>query len=118
MVKITYAPIKELVVHEAVSVDRDDLLRERITPAGNLPLCWCEGVLFSFTSMPMTRDIAKDYLDGKIHWVEVHYTEMKAYKPVVELEDRQYNATMKIRVIDTSRSNLHLEFIKWLKTKR
>jgi hypothetical protein len=118
MVKITFAPIKELVVHEAVSVDHDDLLRERVTPSGNLPLCWCDGILFSFTSMPLTEDITKDYLDGKIHWVEVHYTEMKVYKPVLELDDKQYNMTMKVRVIDTSRSDLHKEFIKWLKTKK
>ena len=118
MVKISYAPINELVVHEAVKIDHEDLLRERVTPAGTMPLYWCDGTLFSFTSMPMTDDLVKDYLRGTIHWMEVHYTEMKKYQPILELNDEEYKATMKIRVIDTSRSGLHAEFIKWLKNKR
>lgn len=118
MVKITFAPIKELVVHEVVSVEHDDLLRSRITPAGNMPLYWCDGILFSFNSMPMTRDIVKDYLEGTIHWMEVHYSHMKNYEPVVELNDEQYKATMRIRVLDTSKSTLHTELIKWLKSRR
>ncbi len=118
MTNVTFAPIKELVVHEAVRVDRDDLLRERITPAGNMPLCWCNGLMFSFSSMPLTKEIVKQYLEGKIHWMEVHYCDMKDYEPIVQLNDEQYNATMKIRVIDTSKSALHAEFVKWLKTKK
>jgi hypothetical protein len=118
MVKITYAPIKELVVHEVVSVGYDDLLRSRITPAGNLPLYWCDGILFSFNSMPMTEELVKDYLQGIIHWMEVHYYTMKTYEPVISLNDEQYKATMHIRVIETGKSALHTEFIKWLKNKK
>lgn len=118
MVKISYSPIKELVVHEAVKVDYDDLLRERITPQGNMPLYWCDGILFSFTSMPMSDDLIKDYLNGTIHWMEVHYTEMKKYEQMVSLDDEQYKATMRMRVIDTSKSSLHGDFMKWLKNKK
>lgn len=118
MIKITYSPINELVVHEVVKIDFEDLMRERITPAGNMPLYWCSGTLFSFTSVPMSKDVMKDYLQGKIHWMEVHYTEMKSYQPVLELNDEQYKQTLKIRVIDTSKSNLHGEFIKWLQGRK
>lgn len=118
MVKISYSPINELVVHEAVKVAFDDLLRGRITPAGNMPLYWCDGIVFSFNSMPMTDDLVRDYLKGIIHWMEIHYSEMKKYQPVLELNDDEYKATMKIRVIDTSSSSLHSELVKWLKGKR
>jgi hypothetical protein len=119
MVKITYSPIKELVVHEAVQLDLEDLMRERITPSGNMPLYWCGGILFSFSSLPMTNAMSKEYLDGRIHWAEAHYTAMKSYIPIVELKDEHYGATQKIRVIDTSKfSALHGEFIRWLKEKR
>ena len=118
MVKISFSPINELVIHEVVSIDYENLLRERITPSGNMPLYWCDGIVFTFNSPPLTRDIMKDYLNGKIHWMEVHYAEMKKYEPVVELNDELYKAVLKIRVIDTSRSALHSEFIKWLKSKR
>ncbi len=116
--KITPSPLKEIVVHEHIVVPMDDLLRSRITPQGNMPLYWCGGVLFTFSSMPWTRDIVKDYLDGKIHWVEVQYARMDKYKPVVELKDENYGSQQqKIRIIDTSASSLHTELSKWLKTQ-
>lgn len=119
MVKITFAPLQEIVVHEVVEITRDDLLRERITPAGNMPLYWCDSMLFSFSSLPMTRDVVREYLDGRIHWAELHYSRMDKYVPVLELNDEHYSSSsLKIRVIDTSNSNLHRELIKWLKTQK
>lgn len=117
MVRITYAPIEELVVHEAVEVQKDDLLRERITPAGNMPLYWCNGILFSFSSIPMTEEIVRDYLRGKVHWLEIHFAKEAKYTPILTLNDEEYKATMNVRVIDTSRSGLHTELTKWLKAR-
>ncbi|MDE1865257.1 MAG: hypothetical protein KGH94_01295 [Candidatus Micrarchaeota archaeon] len=119
MVKVNYSPIKELVVHEAVQLDMEDLMRERITPQGTMPLYWCNGIVFSFSSIPMTNQMSKEYLEGKIHWAEAHYSIMKSYTPIVELRDEQYGAPQRIRVIDTSKfSVLHAEFVKWLKEKK
>lgn len=115
MVKITFSPAAELVIHEAVEMTKDDLLLERITPAGNMPLYWCNGILFSFSSVPMTDDIIKEYLKGRIHWLEVHFTKMEKYVPVINFESEEYKSTMNVKVIDTSASELHREFIKWLK---
>ncbi len=117
MAKITYAPVEELVVHEILTVSKDDLLRERITPAGTVPLCWCNGIHFSFSSIPLTDDVTKEYLKGKIHWLEVHYTKMEQYSPILILNEEEYKGAMNIRVIDTSISKLHQDFTKWLKTQ-
>lgn len=116
--KISVSPIQELVVHEIVELEYNDLLRERITPAGNMPVYWCEGVLFSFSSLPMTEEVVKDYMNGKIHWMEVHYTKMNNYVPLLELVDNDLKSTFKVRNIDTSNSQIHKSFIKWLKTKK
>lgn len=118
MIKVTYSPLKEVVVHECIAVGQEDLLRERIMPAGTMPLYWCNGILFTFSSMPWTRDIIRDYLDGRIHWAEVHYSRMDRYNPVLELNDENYKAQLKVRVIDTSKSLLHSNFIKWLKNRQ
>jgi hypothetical protein len=118
MVKITFAPADELIVHEILRVDKADLLRERITPSGTMPLCWCNGLLFSFSSIPMTDDVTKEYLKGKIHWLEVHYTAMDRYEPILVLNEEEYKGAMNIRVIDTTISKLHQEFTKWLKTQK
>ncbi len=116
MVKITYAPLSELIVHETVEVEKEDLLRERVTPAGTMPLYWCNGILFSFSSLPMTDDIIKDYLKGKIHWLEVHFARENTYEAVLALSEEEYKTSMNVRVIDTSKSDLHKELTKWLKS--
>jgi len=115
-ISITYAPIHEIIVHEIVKVELEDLKRERVTPSGTLPLYWCSGIIFSFSSLPMSRKVLDDYLDGRIHWMEVHFSQMKEYSSSIELKDEQhYSGKIEIRVIDTSKSNVHQEFIKWLK---
>ncbi len=117
MAKITYSPIEELVIHEVLEVSRDDLLRSRVTPQGTMPLYWCNGLLFSFSSLPMSEDVTKDYLKGRIHWVEVQYAKMDNYVPVLSLNEEEYKATMNVRIIDTSFSKLHQEFAVWLKDR-
>ncbi|MDE1860268.1 MAG: hypothetical protein KGH72_00960 [Candidatus Micrarchaeota archaeon] len=115
MVRISYSPTEELVVHEILHVQMDDLLRERVTPAAVMPLYWCQGILFSFNSLPLSDEVTKDYLKGKIHWLEVHYTSLPEYTPILPLHDDEYKSTLNVRVIDTSFSALHQDFIKWLK---
>lgn len=118
MVKIAFSPLQEIVIHEVVAINSEDLLRERITPAGNMPLYWCDGILFSFSSLPMTEQVVREYLDGRVHWMELHYAAAKNYTPVLELNDEHFSGTQKVRVIDTSNSNLHKELIKWLKGQK
>ena len=117
-VKVVYQPVNTLVVHDVVKVELDDLLRERITPAGTMPLYWCGGVLFSFASPPMVDQMVKEYMDGRVHWLEVHYTVMKDYCEVLDLDDKHYSGTMKVRVINTGNSSLHNEFVRWLRSSK
>jgi hypothetical protein len=119
MAKIVYDPLNTLVIHDVVKVSLDDLMRERVIPSGTMPLYWCNGFLFSFASPPMVDEIVKDYMEGKVHWMEVHYCELTPYQQILDLKDEHYgSAPIKIRVIDTSRSPLHGEFIKWLKSSK
>ena len=114
-INITYSPIHEIIVHEVINMSLDDLLRERVTPSGTIPIYWCNGILFTFSSLPMVRKVLDDYLEGRIHWGEVHFTPMKQYSPNLELKDEHYSGKVEIRVIDTSNSPIHQEFSKWLK---
>ncbi len=115
MVRISFSPAEELVVHEVVEMGKEVLLLERITPAGNMPLYWCGGIVFSFSSIPMTDEVVKEYLKGRIHWAEVHFARLEKYVPVITFESDEYKSTMSVRVIDTSSSLLHREFVSWLK---
>ncbi len=116
MVKVSYSPIKELIVHEVIEVEKEDLLRERVTPQGTMPLYWCNGILFSFSSLPMSDEIVKDYMQGKIHWLEIHFAKDPKYTPVMALSEEEYKTAMNVRIIDTTKSSLHREVAKWLKT--
>lgn len=115
VVKINFSPITELVVHDIIKTDIDEILRRSMTPNGSMPLFWCDGILLSFTSLPPTKDVIRDYLQGKIHWAEVRFTELRNYQPMVELHEEQY---MKARVIDTSDNDVHQSFVKWVKTRK
>lgn len=115
MVRIKYTPAEEIVVHDLINVDKDDLIRSRVTPGGNMPLYWCEGLLYGIASPPLNDEVVSDLLKGKIHWLEVQYTKMPAYVPMLSLNEEEYKATMNFRVINTDASSLHREFIRWLK---
>lgn len=116
MVRITFEPTNEIVIHDIVAVEIEDLLRERVTPAGTMPLYWCNGVLFSFSSLPLTEEVVKDYMRGKLHWLEVHYAKMPQYKPVLQLNEDEYKTALNVRIIDTSKSPVHSELTKWIKS--
>ncbi len=115
-VKVSFSPMTELVVHEVVEVGKDDLMRERVTPGGTMPLYWCNGVLFSFSSLPLSEEVIRDYMRGRVHWMEVHYAKMKEYQPVLSLSEDEYKTQMNIRIIDTSKSDLHKKVSKWLQS--
>jgi hypothetical protein len=116
MVEITYSPLKSLVVHDILEIDKESIMRSRVTPAGTMPLYWCDGFLYSFSSLPMSDEVVKDYLNGRIHWAEVQFARLDKFEPVLMLNEEEYKAEMKIRVMDTSISQLHKEFVKWLKS--
>ena len=120
MVKVSYSPIKELVVHDIFRMDYDDLIRGNITPMGVMPLYWCDTILYRFNSLPMSRELSKQYLEGTIHWSEVHYTDnIKEYSQIMEVKDENYpGGSLKVRVINMSKSALHRDFIKWLKVSK
>ncbi|MGC8571771.1 MAG: hypothetical protein ACP5RI_01370 [Candidatus Micrarchaeia archaeon] len=114
MVTINFSPINEIVIHEYLYIEKEDLIRSRITPAGNYPLYWCNGVLFAFSSLPWTDEIISDYLKGRVHWSELQFTKMEKYQQVLELNDEEYKGSFKVRVIDTSKSALHQSIVKWI----
>jgi hypothetical protein len=116
MVKIVYAPSDELIVHDVIRLDKDDMLRRNITPNGNMPLYWCDGILYSFASPPITEQVVSELLKGRIHWLEVQFHVMEGYVPMLSLNEDEYKSVMNFRVINTSNLQLHKEFIRWLKT--
>lgn len=116
MTKITYSPATELIIHEVLEVSREDLLRTRITPQGNMPLLWCDGVLFTWNPFPTNDKVVDDLISGKIHWASVNYTHMERYSPVLKLNEEEYKGEMNIRVLDVGAIPTYKDVVKWLKS--
>ncbi len=84
MVKITFKPWEELVVHETIKYELKELIELKTrylkTGQGSEALLWAEGVVFTRTIMPPTDDVVRDQLKGIIHYSSVEYAMMPKYK--------------------------------------
>jgi hypothetical protein len=115
LVKVTFKPWEEVIIHEAIKYSLPDLIRLAgfgVQPGGlAAPLHWAEGVVFHFIPMPPTDDVVKESLQGKVHWLSVAWALMPEYKDVVPIGD--INA--KIPIINVSATASLCEVIRALK---
>ena len=90
MVKVTFKPWQEIVIHEAIEYKIKDLIKSRITGlkegSVTLPLLWAEGVLFNRSVMPPTDDVIRDQLQGIIHFSAIEWALMPKFKSVMRSE--------------------------------
>jgi len=115
LVKVTFTPSEELIIHESIHHSLPDLTKlcsVGVQPGGLAePLSWAEGVVFRFSRMTPTDEIFKELLQGKVHWNVVEWALMPQYKQVIPIEE--INA--KIPVINVSTTTILCEVAKALK---
>ena len=115
MVKVTYKPWEEVVIHETIQYDLDTLIAHRSlgVPPGGLGgrLLWAEGVAFSHVPMPPTTDIIKENLQGRVHWNSVQWTLMPEFKLFIEISQTK----VKVPFVDVSANEILSSVAKWLK---
>ena len=115
MVKITYAPWKEVVIHEVMEYTFDELIHTQAigVPTGGIgmPLLWAEGVLFNRAIMPMSPEMIKEGLEGRVHFAGVLWAKMPQFRNFVEIKETK----VRIPVVDVTANELFSELVKWLK---
>jgi hypothetical protein len=115
LVKVTFKPWEEVIIHESIHYSLEDLLKIHSigVPPGGLAdvLRWAEGVVFRFIAMPPTDEIVREQLQGKIHWSAVEWALMPEYKNVILIQD--INA--KIPIINVSATAILREIAKALR---
>lgn len=88
MVKVSFKPWEEVIIHEEIEYKLKNLTRNRALGlrAGSvaMPLVWTEGVVFSRTVMPPTEDIVRDQLKGIIHYSGVEWAIMPKYRSALK----------------------------------
>jgi hypothetical protein len=115
MVKVTFKPWDEIVIHEEIQLSYEDLVKRMslgVQPGGLAPpLRWAAGVLFVNEGMPATDEIVREQLQGKIHWSVVTWALMPEYKNVIPIQD----ISAKIPVINVSDNKILVEVAGALK---
>ena len=115
MVKVTFQPSEELIIHESINHTLPDLIKlcsVGVQPGGLAgPLSWAEGVVFRFSRMAATDEIFRELLQGKVHWNVLEWALMPQYKQVIPIEE--INA--KIPVINVSTTTILCDVAKALK---
>ena len=115
MVKITYAPWKEIVIHEIMEHTLDELIHTQAigVPTGGIgrPLLWAEGVLLNRAPMPMSPEMIKEGLEGRVHFAGVMWAQMPQFRKFVEIKQTK----VRIPVVDVSANEILSEVAKWVK---
>lgn len=115
MVKVTFQPSEELIIHESINHSLSDLTKlcsVGVQPGGLAePLSWAEGVVFRFSRMAATDEIFKELLLGIIHWNVLEWALMPQYKQVIPIEE----VNAKIPVINVSTTTILCDVAKALK---
>jgi len=114
-VSITYQPIEEITILQRNSFNSpEELARFASIISGGKPsgLCWVDGVLFLYFSLPLSTEIAAKALVEKrrVYWTMVGYAFMEKYQPVIETKEK-----IIVPVVDLSSDSILKKVAKWLK---
>lgn len=115
MIKVTFKPYEELIVHEHQRFPLDEMVRLRCTgmAVGSIApnFQWADGLVMWRETFPQNEMITKENLDGRVHWLWVGHSEMPGYKPSVVYKE----TSVTIPVIDLSSNPVYSAAAKWLK---
>lgn len=115
MVKVSFEPWEEIVIHEVIEHKIRDLVRLRILGLreGSLaqPLLWAEGVVFARNVMPPTEDVVKEKLRGVIHFSAVEWATMPIYRSALKSKG------VTVPVLNVSKNRALREVAKELKKR-
>ena len=114
MVKVTFKPWDEIIIHEAIQHSIDDLVKlfSVGVPLGGLgqPLLWANGIAFNHAGMPPTEDVIKEQLEGKVHWSSVRFAPMPQYKDSIIIKE----TNVRIPIIDVSNNPILKTAAEWM----
>ena len=119
MVKISYEPWDQIVVHEIIVRDSEELFTSVIMQAlasgvQIVPsVAWWDGVAFTFAHFPDTDDIVRDKLKGTIHYSSVSYATYPDYKPEVPVKIGTSSYPIKLQKAGSNPTLV--ELVKFLK---
>jgi hypothetical protein len=122
-IKVRYAPITELVVHEVIEQDQTTFFQDIIRQMPPSPIYiqpnvnWVDGFALLTTQFPHTNAIIADNLAGRIHYQTVVFTRMPFHSEVsVKLGDKDSSVRLRKAVDDPNLVSL-ASFLKGSKPR-
>ncbi len=123
LIKVTYAPTTELVVHEVIEQDQTSFFQDIITqmPSSQVyvepSVNWVDGLALLTTQFPRTNDTIAENLAGKIQYQTVVFTRM-LFHPKVNMKLKDQEFSVRLRKADNDPVLAALgAFLKGLKPK-
>jgi len=117
MVDIVCRPPREVIFLECTKYPSIEALSATIgtiiMTGQPIVLKWAEGVVFSYQVLPPTTDsLMKEFLEGRIYWIDVIYATMPDYKSTIKL------GTLDIPVINVTPNPTLREIAKWMQKQQ
>jgi hypothetical protein len=119
--KITYEPIKEIIVKEYVRYENIQNLLfifAQLRSSGQpVSLNWAKGVVFAFTPLaPSTDQLMEDFLKGRLYIASTSFALMPDYKEVVNYISPE--GKIPVPVVNASDNAGDCEIAEWLKAQK
>ena len=120
MVKISYLPYQEVVVHEIIELNNEtffeDVIRQSLTQTQVEPTVnWVDGIAFLVVPFPATEDIVREGLNGKAHFGSVIFTKID-YRGQYPIKLGAQSFSVRMRKTDNNRIFVQLiDFLKKFK---
>jgi hypothetical protein len=115
MVKITYQPWEEIVIHEVVEYPLAALLEMQSfgAPPGSMgrSLMWTNGIAFAYAAMPVSDNVVAEQLKGRMHWASVVFAKMPAYETAALLQE----TGIRVPVVDVGGNPTLYAVARWLR---
>jgi hypothetical protein len=117
MVEIVHRPLKELVIMDYTRYPSAEALATALSfavgPGQPVALYWCEGVVFvAYPLPPETEAVAREYLEGRVYWVNVSFALMENYQASIHPTRAR---GLEVPVIDMSANPTMRKAARWLK---
>jgi hypothetical protein len=116
LVKISYGPLNEIIVHQYVKYESPEALaRTVVVQVGStqsVSLSWVDNIAFKILSPPfvISELLSKEFVEGKLH-ISILYAEMNKFKPSIHTSEEK----LQVPVLDESGNNEARAIVDWLK---
>ena len=115
MVKITYKPWDEIIIHEAIEYSAEELVRlvsVGVPPGGiGHSLLWANGIAFKHEALPQVSEVVREQLEGRLHWAYVMFAAMPQCRDYIIIEE----TNVRIPIINVSNNPVLRETAEWMR---